>query len=110
MNGVRAYGPQALFANQANLFTAELAKDLATAGDYGVIKSSAFYDQGNDISDPIYGSGMLRGAGVTVSLQKWGYYELKLTYAHRIGSFSGGALLDDGTQTGRVWASLSTFF
>ena len=110
MNGVRAYGPQALFANQANLFTAELAKDLATAGDYGVIKSSIFYDQGNDISDPIYGSGMLRGAGVSVSLQKWGFYELKLTYAHRIGTFSGGALLDDGTQTGRVWASLSTFF
>lgn len=110
MNGVRAYGPQTLFANQANLFTAELAKDLATAGDYGVIRSSIFYDQGNDISDPIYGSGMLRGAGISMSLQKWGFYELKLTYAHRIGTFSGGALLDDGTQTGRVWASLSTFF
>ncbi|QWD64908.1 ShlB/FhaC/HecB family hemolysin secretion/activation protein [Polynucleobacter sp. MWH-UH2A] len=110
VNAVRAYGPTAVFANKANLFTAELGKDLASAGDYGVIKSSVFYDQGNDISDPIYGSGMLRGAGVSLSLQKWGYYELKAIYAHRIGTFNGGVLLDDGTQSGRVWVSLSTFF
>ena len=110
VNAVRAYGPQAVFANKANLFTAELAKDIANAGEYGVIKSSIFYDQGNDIQDPIYGSGMLRGAGISLSLQKWGYYELKAIYAHRIGTFNGGSLLDDGTQSGRVWASLSMFF
>jgi hemolysin activation/secretion protein len=110
VNAVRAYGPSAVFANKANLFSAEMGKDLASAGDYGIIKSSVFYDQGNDISDPIYGSGMLRGAGVSLALQKWGFYELKVIYAHRIGTFNGGTLLDDGTQTGRAWVSLSTFF
>ena len=105
VNAVRAYGPTAVFANKANLFSVELGKDLASAGDYGVIKSSIFYDQGNDISDPIYGSGMLRGAGISLSLQKWGYYDLKVIYAHRIGTFDGGVLLDDGTQTGRAWVA-----
>jgi len=109
--GVRAYGPSALFASKSNMLTAELSKDLGSAGEYGVIKSAVFYDRGSSLSDPVYGgTNTLQGAGLSLALQKWGFYEAKVTYAHRLGKSSIGNLQDDNSSYGRVWLSLLTFF
>ena len=86
-------------------------KDLGNAGQYGVIKSSVFYDRGSSLHDAVYGgTNTLQGAGVSLALQKWGFYELKGMYAHRIGKSSIGTLQDDTSNFGRLWLSLTTFF
>jgi hemolysin activation/secretion protein len=109
-SAVRAYGPSAMFVDNGNLFTAELAKGLGSLGQYGVIKSSIFYDQGTSISDASFGRNKIRGAGLSLALQQWGHYEFKMVYARRIGKSEQENLADDISNSGRVWLSLITFF
>lgn len=109
-SAVRAYGPSSMFVDGGNLFTAEVTKGLGALGQYGAIKSSFFYDQGTSVSDQTYGKNKLRGAGVSLALQQWGSYELKMVYAKRIGKSEQENLPDDLSNSGRVWLSFITFF
>jgi hemolysin activation/secretion protein len=108
---VRAYNPSAFYANDGYVFTTELNKDIANLGAPGVLKSSVFYDQGTSLYETVYGgTNNLQGAGFSLALQKWGWYELKTTYAHRIGKSTPGNLIDDVNGSGRIWVNLLTFF
>jgi hemolysin activation/secretion protein len=108
---VRAYDPTAIYSNKGFLFTVELNRDLGSAGDYGVIKSSVFYDEGISLSDDVYGGrNVLKGVGVSLALQKWGSYELRATYARPVNRSTMGTLSDDRTNSGRIWATLMLFF
>lgn len=108
---VRAYDPTAIYSNKAMIYTAELGRDVGDLGKWGVVKSSIFFDEGVSFSDDVYkGINVLKGAGFTLGLQKWGYFDLKLTYARRIQTSTMGTLQDDRSNTGRVWFNLMTFF
>lgn len=108
---VRAYDPTVIYSNKAQIYTAELGRDLGDLGKFGVIKSSVFYDHGISWSDDVYGHiNTLKGAGIMLGLQKWGMFDLRLTYARRVGTSTIGTLQDDRSNTGRVWFNLMTFF
>lgn len=108
---VRAYDPTAMYSNSAQIYTLELSRDLGNLGDFGIIKSSAFYDHGISFSDDVYGgTNTLKGAGISLALQKWGFYEAKISYARRIGTSTMGTLSDDLTNNGRFWLSFMAFY
>lgn len=109
---VRAYGSATLFADQGNLYRVELthvvARDLAGLGR---LQTFVFYDRGVAFLDPVTGSrNTISGAGFGVSLMRWTFYEVRGTYAKRIGTSSEGNLPDDRSRTGQFWLNLLAFF
>jgi hemolysin activation/secretion protein len=109
---VRAYGAATLFADQGNLYKAELTHVLAADWvGLGVLRAFTFYDRGTAFNDPINGGrNTLSGAGMGVSLMRWGFYEVRSTYARRIGTSTFGNLPEDHRRSGQIWLNLLAFF
>ena len=109
---VRAYGSGTLFADQGNLYKAELTQVLdSDLHGAGVLRGFAFYDRGVAFIDPVTGgANSIAGAGVGLSLMRWGYYEVRATYARRIGTSAFGNLPEDQSRSGQFWLNAVAFF
>ena len=109
---VRAYGSATLFADQGNLYKAELAHVLdPDLGGAGALRGFAFYDRGVAFVDPVTGGrNAIAGTGVGLSLTRWGYYEVRATYARRVGTSNYGNLPEDQSRSGRFWLNAQAFF
>lgn len=109
---VRAYGSASLFAEQGNLYRAELTQVLAPdLLGLGRLRGFAFYDRGVAFLDPVTGSrNTIAGAGVGVSLMRWTFYEVRGTYAQRVGTSQDARLPDDRSRAGQFWLNLLAFF
>ena len=109
---VRAYEATALFADQGNLYKAELTHVLdADLHGAGVLRGFAFYDRGVAFLDPMTGRrNTISGAGGGLSLQRWGHYEIRATYARRIGAPGVSGLQVDPHRAGQFWLNLLAFF
>lgn len=109
---VRAYGGATLFADQGDLYKAELTHVLAAdLGMFGRLRGFAFYDRGVAFMDPVIGGrNTISGAGFGLSLMRWTFYEVRATYAKRIGTSQGGKLPEDQSQSGQFWLNLVAFF
>lgn len=112
VGGVRAYGAATLFADQGNLYRLELTRVLAPdVAGLGRLRGFTFYDRGVAFIDPVAGGrNTIAGAGVGLSLMRWGHYEVRGTYARRIGMSTYGNLPDDQSRSGRFWLNLLAFF
>jgi hemolysin activation/secretion protein len=109
---VRAYSSGTLFADQGNLYKTELAQvlepDLRGAG---TLRGFAFYDRGVAFADAVTGGrNTITGAGVGLSITRWGHYEVRATYARRIGTSAFGNLPEDQSRSGQFWLNAVAFF
>ena len=109
---VRAYSAGTLFADQGNLYKTELAHvidpDLRGAG---TLRGFAFYDRGVAFADAVTGArNTIAGAGVGLSITRWGHYEVRATYARRIGTSAFGNLPEDHSRSGQFWLNAVAFF
>ena len=85
-----------------------LDPDLSGAG---VLRGFAFYDRGVAFIDPVTGGrNAITGMGVGLSLMRWGFYEVRATYARRIGTSNFGNLPEDQSRSGRFWLNAVAFF
>lgn len=110
-NGVRAYSPTSIAADNADLFTVELRKELGLISDIGNLQATLFYDNGIAFKDPQTAfRNQIQGAGLALALTKMGRYQLMGGYAKRIGTSTYGYLPDDLSNSGRFWASLLVQF
>ena len=109
---VRAYGGATLFADQGNLYRAELTQVLAPdLAGLGRLRAFVFYDRGVAFVDPVIGArNSIAGSGVGVSLMRWTFYEVRGTYAHRLGHSREGNLPDDRSRAGQFWLNVLAFF
>lgn len=109
--GVRAYSPTAIAADNADLITFELRKEIGTLGDLGNLQATLFYDLGIAHKDPqTVEKNQIQGAGIAFALTKMGRYQFLAGYARRIGKSTYGYLSDDLNDGGRLWASLLVQF
>lgn len=109
--GVRAYSPTAIAADNADLFTIELRKELGLLSDWGNVQATLFYDNGIAFKDPQTAArNQIQGAGLALTLTKMGRYQVMGGYAKRIGTSTYGYLPDDLSNAGRFWASLLVQF
>lgn len=109
---VRAYGAATLFADQGNLYKVELTHVLShDLGGAGVLRGFVFYDRGLAFMDPVTGTrNVISGAGIGLSLMRWTHYELRATYARRIGTSTSGGMPEDHSHSGQFWLNLLAFF
>lgn len=111
ISGVRAYSPTAIAAENADLFTVELRKELGMVSDFGNMQATLFYDNGIAYKDPQTAArNQIQGAGLALTLTKMGRYQFMGGYARRIGTSTYGYLPDDLSNSGRFWASLLVQF
>lgn len=112
VGGVRAYGAATLFADQGNLYRVELTHVLAPdVAGLGRLRGFTFYDRAVAFVDPVMGAkNTIAGGGVGLSLMRWGHYEVRGTYARRIGMSTYGNLPDDQSRSGRFWLNVLAFF
>lgn len=108
VGGVRAYGNTAIAADNADLLTLEMRREIGPVGHIGNLQALAFYDAGRTPQDPQFDrqANRIQGAGVSLVLTRAGRFQTALTYAHRIGQSRSGFLADDTSNAGRLWFSL----
>lgn len=112
VGGVRAYSNTAIAADNADLLTLEMRREIGPVGSIGNLQALAFYDLGRTPLDPQFQrqANRIQGAGVSLVLTRAGRYQSALTYAHRIGHSRSGLLADDTADGGRLWFSLLVQF
>jgi len=111
-SAVRGYGGATLFADQGNLYRAELTHILSPdLAGLGRLRAFVFYDRGVAFLDPVVGArNTIAGAGLGVSLMRWTFYEVRGTYAQRLGSAQNVGVPDDRIRGGQFWLNVLAFF
>ena len=85
-----------------------LSPDLAGLGR---LRAFVFYDRGVAFFDPVVGArNTISGAGLGVSLMRWTFYEVRGTYAQRLGSAQNVGVPDDRIRGGQFWLNVLAFF